>query len=62
MNKNQIEGNLKEVAGKVQQRVGKATGNSNQRVKGVAKQIEGKIQKGVGNVEHALSTTNRKAR
>lgn len=62
MNKNQIEGRLKDVTGKVQQRVGKATGNANQQVKGVAKQIEGKIQKGVGDVEHTLHTTNRKAR
>jgi uncharacterized protein YjbJ (UPF0337 family) len=62
MNKNQIEGNLKEVAGKVQQRIGKATGNSNQQVKGVAKQIEGKTQKGLGYVEHALKTATRKAR
>ena len=62
MNKNQIEGNLKEVAGKVQQRVGKATGNSNQQVKGVAKQIEGKTQKGLGYVENALKTAIRKAR
>ena len=62
MNKNQIEGNLKEVAGKVQQRVGKATGNSNQQVKGVAKQIEGKTQKGLGYVEHALKTAIGKAR
>ncbi len=62
MNKNQIEGNLKEVAGKVQQKLGKATGNSNQQVKGVARQIEGKTQKGLGYVEHALKTAIRKAR
>jgi len=43
MNKNQIEGSLKDVTGKVQQRVGKAIGSANQQVKGVAKQIEGKI-------------------
>jgi len=62
MNKNQIEGSLKEVTGNVQQKVGKATGNANQQVKGVAKQIEGKIQRGVGDVEHALNTANSKAR
>jgi uncharacterized protein YjbJ (UPF0337 family) len=62
MNKNQIKGNLKEVAGKVQQRVGKATGNSNQQVRGVAKQIEGKTQKGLGYVERALKTVIGKAR
>lgn len=62
MNKNQIEGSVKYVAGKVQQRIGKATGNTNQQVKGVAKAIGGKIQKGVGDVEHAVDTANRKTR
>ena len=54
MNKNQIKGSVKDVAGKVQQKVGEATGNTNQQVKGVAKQIEGKVQKGVGDVEQAV--------
>jgi uncharacterized protein YjbJ (UPF0337 family) len=54
MNKNQIKGSVKDVAGKVQQKVGEATGNMNQQVKGVAKQIEGKVQKGVGDVEQAV--------
>ena len=54
MNKNQIKGSVKDVAGKVQQKVGEATGNTNQQVKGMAKQIEGKVQKGVGDVEQAV--------
>jgi uncharacterized protein YjbJ (UPF0337 family) len=60
MNKNQIQGSVKDVAGKVQQKVGEATGNVNQQVKGAAKQIEGKVQKGVGNVEQALDTSAQK--
>jgi uncharacterized protein YjbJ (UPF0337 family) len=48
MNKNQIKGSVKDAAGKVQQKVGEATGNTNQQVKGVAKQIEGKVQTGCG--------------
>jgi uncharacterized protein YjbJ (UPF0337 family) len=62
MNKNQIEGRVKDVTGKVQQKVGKATGNTSQQVKGVAKQIEGKVQKGVGNLEQALHKAVRKIR
>jgi uncharacterized protein YjbJ (UPF0337 family) len=54
MNKSQIKGSVKDIAGKVQQKVGEATGNTNQQVKGVAKQIEGKVQKGVGDVEEAV--------
>ena len=62
MNKNQVEGSVKDVTGKLQQKIGQATGNTNQRVKGVAKQIEGKVQKGVGDVEQALDKRGRKAR
>jgi uncharacterized protein YjbJ (UPF0337 family) len=62
MNKNQIEGSVKDVAGKVQQKVGEATGNSNQQVKGVAKQIEGKVQKAVGDVEQAVADSAKKPR
>jgi uncharacterized protein YjbJ (UPF0337 family) len=62
MNKNQIEGSIKKVTGKVQQSVGRATGNTKQQVKGVAKQLEGKVQKGVGNVQQALVKANKKTR
>jgi len=54
MNKNQVEGSVKDVAGKVQQKVGELTGNANQQVKGAVKQVEGKVQKGVGDVEQAV--------
>jgi uncharacterized protein YjbJ (UPF0337 family) len=62
MNKNQIEGSVKDVTGKVQQKVGEATGNTNQQVKGVAKRIEGKVQKGVGDVEQAADESAKRSR
>ena len=62
MNKNQIAGSVKDVAGKVQQKVGEATGNTKQQVKGVTKQVEGKVQRGLGNIEHALDRADRKIR
>jgi len=62
MNKNQIEGSLKDVAGKVQKTVGEATGNTKQQVKGVAKQIEGKVQKGLGDVEQAVDDSAKRSR
>jgi uncharacterized protein YjbJ (UPF0337 family) len=52
----------KDVAGKVQRKVGELTGNENQQAKGAAKQVEGKVQKGVGNVEQALDRADRKTR
>ena len=36
MNKDQVKGTAKDVAGKVQQKVGEATGSVSQQVKGVA--------------------------
>lgn len=61
MNKNQVEGSVKDVAGKVQQKVGEVIGNTNQQVKGVGKQIEGKVQKGVGDVEQAVDDSAKRS-
>jgi uncharacterized protein YjbJ (UPF0337 family) len=62
MNRDQVKGAAKDVAGKVQRKVGELTGNENQQVKGAVKQVEGKVQKGVGDVEHALDKADRKTR
>jgi len=62
MNRNQVKGAAKDVAGKVQRKVGELTGNENQQAKGTAKQVEGKVQKGVGNLEQALDKADRKTR
>jgi uncharacterized protein YjbJ (UPF0337 family) len=62
MNRDQVKGTAKDVAGKVQQKVGELTGNKTQQLKGVAKQVEGKVQKGVGNVEQEIAKVDRKTR
>ena len=62
MNRNQMKGAAKNVAGKVQQKLGELTGNKTQQAKGVAKQLQGKVQRGAGNVEEALDRANRKTR
>ena len=54
MNKDQVKGAVKEVAGKVQQKTGKLLGNTNQEAKGLAKKVEGKVQKKVGNAKKVL--------
>lgn len=48
MNKDQIKGSAKEVAGKVQKNVGKATGSAEHQVKGTARELAGKAQKAYG--------------
>lgn len=54
MNKDQVKGEAKDIAGKVQEEAGKLIGSKDQEAKGLGKQIEGKVQKGVGDVKEAL--------
>jgi uncharacterized protein YjbJ (UPF0337 family) len=62
MNRDQVKGAAKDVAGKVQRKVGELTGNEDQQAKGAAKQLGGKVQKGVGNVEEALDKADKNTR
>lgn len=57
MNRDQVKGTAKDVAGEVQRKTGQATGDIEDTVKGAARQVEGKLQKGVGNVEEAAKDT-----
>lgn len=54
MNKDQVKGTAKDIAGKAQEKIGELTGSEKQQVKGLKNQAEGKIQKGVGNVKEAV--------
>jgi len=59
MNKDQVKGAAKDVAGKVQEEVGKLVGSKEQQIKGLSKQISGKVQKGVGDVKQAVEDFNK---
>ena len=59
MNKDQIKGVAKEVAGKVQEEAGKLVGSKEQQIKGLSKQISGKVQKDVGDVKQAVKNINK---
>ena len=50
MNRDQVKGTMKDVAGKIQRKVGEITGSTSQQIKGGIKQVAGKAQKAVGNV------------
>ncbi len=56
MNTNQVKGTAKDIAGKVQEEVGKLVGSEEQQAKGLDKQISGKIQQTVGDVEEIIKT------
>jgi uncharacterized protein YjbJ (UPF0337 family) len=54
MNKNQIKGAAKDVAGKVQEEAGKLVGSKEQQVKGLNNQIAGKAEKSFGDAKEAV--------
>ncbi len=54
MNKDQIKGTTKDIAGKIQEETGNITGSKEDQAKGLAKQGEGKIQKGVGDAKEKI--------
>ena len=59
MNKDQVKGVTKDVAGKVQEQAGKLVGSKEQQIKGLSKQISGKLQKGVGDVKQSVDDINK---
>ena len=60
MNKDQVKGAVKDVAGKTQEAFGEAIGNPEQEAKGEARQVEGKVQKKVGDVKEGVKDITRK--
>ena len=60
MNKDQVKGEAKDIAGKVQEKVGKVTGSTKQQVKGLEKQISGKVQKGYGDAKESAKDANKR--
>jgi uncharacterized protein YjbJ (UPF0337 family) len=60
MNKDQVKGVAKDVAGKIQEQAGKLVGSKEQQVKGLSKQISGQLQKGVGDAKQTLAEFNKK--
>ncbi|MBK1616225.1 CsbD family protein [Rubrivivax gelatinosus] len=60
MNKDQVKGAAKDMAGKIQRKTGEAIGSDEQQAKGLAKQAEGKTQKKAGDVREAVHDLTRK--
>ena len=53
MNKDRVEGKMKDVAGRVERQAGEWTDNEKMQVHGAAKQAEGKVQNAVGKLKDA---------
>ena len=60
MDKQQIKGAAKEVAGKVQKKTGQAIDDRSMQAKGMAKEVAGKAQKKVGDAKDALRDADRR--
>jgi uncharacterized protein YjbJ (UPF0337 family) len=60
MNEHQVKGKVKEAAGGAQEKLGKATGNTDQQAKGNAREQEGKVQKKAGDVKQGVEKIFRK--
>jgi uncharacterized protein YjbJ (UPF0337 family) len=57
INKDQVDGRVKEAAGKVQEVAGKAVGSATQQAKGLANQVGGATQAGFGDAKENLKET-----
>ncbi len=54
MDKDRVEGKVKDVAGRVQRQVGEWTGDTKDQAEGAAKQVEGKVQNAWGKGKDAV--------
>ena len=61
-NKDQVEGALRDIGGKIQQEAGRLTGSETQQAKGLKTQAKGKIQKGVGDLKESVSDLKKAAK
>jgi uncharacterized protein YjbJ (UPF0337 family) len=61
MNKDQVKGKVKDVAGSIERKAGELTDNPKTQVKGAVKQVEGKLQNAVGNLKEASKKAHEEA-
>ena len=54
MDKDRVEGKVKDIAGRVQRQAGEWTGDTKDQAEGAAKQVEGKVQNAWGKVKDSV--------
>jgi uncharacterized protein YjbJ (UPF0337 family) len=54
MDKDRVEGKVKDIAGRVQRQVGEWTGDTKDQAEGAAKQVEGKVENAWGKAKDAV--------
>jgi uncharacterized protein YjbJ (UPF0337 family) len=55
MNKDRVEGKVKDIAGRIERQAGEWTGDPEKQLKGAAKQVAGKVQNALGRLEEDAS-------
>ncbi len=55
MNKDRVEGKIKDVAGRVERQAGEWTGDAEKQAHGAMKQVEGKVQNAWGKTKDAVN-------
>jgi uncharacterized protein YjbJ (UPF0337 family) len=60
VNKDQVKGKVKDIAGRVERQAGEWTGDNEAQVRGAAKQAEGKVQNAWGNAKEAVKKSTDK--
>jgi uncharacterized protein YjbJ (UPF0337 family) len=58
MDKDEVKGKAKDIAGRVQRQAGEWTGDEENQAKGAAKQVEGKVQNAFGKAKDAVKKSN----
>ncbi|MFP6559393.1 CsbD family protein [Paraburkholderia sp. B3] len=58
MNKDQVKGTGEKVKGKINETVGRATGDTKQEVKGDVQQTSGQARKNLGDAKEAIKKTD----
>jgi uncharacterized protein YjbJ (UPF0337 family) len=53
MNKDQVEGKVKDVTGRIERQAGEWTGDKEKQAHGALKQVEGRVQNAWGNTKEA---------
>jgi uncharacterized protein YjbJ (UPF0337 family) len=59
MDKDRVEGKVKDVAGRVERQVGEWTGDPEKQIEGAAKQAEGKVQNAWGKAKDAAKSATK---
>jgi uncharacterized protein YjbJ (UPF0337 family) len=62
VNKDQVKGKAKDIAGRVERQAGEWTGDDEAQVRGAAKQAEGKLQKAWGDAKESVKKAADKER